>query len=123
MIEKANEMAGINDTIAVVTGGGSGIGRAICTYLAERGALVVAADRNLEGAEETVALIRSAGGAAESRRVDVADPSEVESLIRGAANRHGRIDYLFNNAGIGVNGEFQDLTMEHLESVMQVNFW
>jgi NAD(P)-dependent dehydrogenase (short-subunit alcohol dehydrogenase family) len=119
----AGEMAGYIDKIAVVTGGGSGIGRAICTYLAERGAHVVAADRNPEGAEETVLRIRSAGGSAESQRVDVADPGEVESLIHGVTSRHGRIDYLFNNAGISINGEFQDLTMQHLQSVMKVNFW
>jgi NAD(P)-dependent dehydrogenase (short-subunit alcohol dehydrogenase family) len=116
-------MREFQDKIAIVTGGGSGIGRSICIYLAERGAHVVAADRNPEAAEETVALIRSAGGSAETQRVDVADQQEVESLIHGAASRHGRIDYLFNNAGIGINGEFQDLTMEHLQSVMQVNFW
>jgi len=123
MITMTDEMAGLSDKLAVVTGGGSGIGRAICIYLVERGAHVVAADRNLEGAEETVTLIRSAGGSAESQRVDVAAAGEVESLIRSAAIKHGCIDYLFNNAGIGINGEFQDLTMEHLESVMKVNFW
>jgi NAD(P)-dependent dehydrogenase (short-subunit alcohol dehydrogenase family) len=116
-------MKEFQDKIAIVTGGGSGIGRSICTYLAERGAHVVAADRNPEAAAGTVALIRSTGGSAETQRVDVSDPGEVESLIHGAASRYGRIDYLFNNAGIGVNGEFQDLTMEHLQSVMQVNFW
>ena len=116
-------MKEFQDKIAIVTGGGSGIGRSICTYLTERGAHVVAADRNPEAAAETAALIRSAGGSAETQRVDVADPGEVESLIHGAASRHGRIDYLFNNAGIGINGEFQDLTMEHLQSVIQVNFW
>jgi NAD(P)-dependent dehydrogenase (short-subunit alcohol dehydrogenase family) len=119
----AGEMVGLGKKIAVVTGGGSGIGRAICAYLAERGVHVVAADRNLEAADETVVLIRLAGGSAESRQVDVADPREVESLVEGAASRHGRIDYLFNNAGISINGEFQDHTMEHLQSVMKVNFW
>jgi NAD(P)-dependent dehydrogenase (short-subunit alcohol dehydrogenase family) len=66
-------MVAFIDKIAVVTGGGSGIGRTICTCLAERGARVVAADRNLEGAEETVSPIHSAGGSVESRQVDVAD--------------------------------------------------
>ena len=116
-------MVGFVDKIAVVTGGGSGIGRTICIYLAERGARVVAADRDLKGAQETVSRIRSTGGFAEARRVDVADRHEVESLIRDVALRHERIDFLFNNAGVGINGEFQDLTLEHLESVMKVNFW
>lgn len=116
-------MKGFEGKIAIVTGGGSGIGRTICLYLAERGAHTVVADRNLEGAQETESLIRSAGGSAESLRVDVADQGNMESLIQGMATRHGRIDYLFNNAGVGINGEFQDLTMEHLRSVMDVNFW
>jgi len=116
-------MKGFEGKIAIVTGGGSGIGRTICLYLAERGAHTVVADRNLEGAQETESLIRSAGGSGESMRVDVADQEDMESLIQGMATRHGRIDYLFNNAGVGINGEFQDLTMQHLRSVMDVNFW
>lgn len=84
-------MVGFNDKIAVVTGGGSGIGRTICVYLAERGARVVVADRNVEGFEETVSLVSAAGGAAEGRRVDVADPGEVNSLICGVATSCGRI--------------------------------
>jgi NAD(P)-dependent dehydrogenase (short-subunit alcohol dehydrogenase family) len=116
-------MKKLEGKIAVVTGGGSGIGRAICTYLAERNAHVVAVDRNLEGAGQTEALIRSAGGSAESRQVDVVNQGDMENLIQDVATRHGRIDYLFNNAGIGINGEFQDLTMEHLQAVMNVNFW
>jgi NAD(P)-dependent dehydrogenase (short-subunit alcohol dehydrogenase family) len=116
-------MSEFEGTIAVVTGGGSGIGSAICSYLAERAAHVVVADRYLDGARATEALIRSEGGSAESLRVDVADRQGVEDMIQAVAGRHGRIDYLFNNAGIGVNGEFQDLTMEHIRSVMDVNFW
>ena len=116
-------MGELKGKIAIVTGGGSGIGRTICTYLAERGVHVVVADRNMEGAEETEALIRCAGGCAESLRVDVCNKGDVESLVNGVAAEHGRIDYLFNNAGVGINGEFQDLSMDHLQSVMNVNFW
>ena len=116
-------MGELKGKIAIVTGGGSGIGRTICTYLAERGVHVVVADRNMEGAEETEALIRCAGGCAESLRVDVCNKGDVEFLVNGVAAEHGRIDYLFNNAGVGINGEFQDLSMDHLQSVMNVNFW
>lgn len=116
-------MSVFDGKIAVVTGGGSGIGRAICRYLGKRGAHVAVADRNLEAARETESLIHAAGGGAESIEVDVADQQEVDALIQRVADRQGRIDYLFNNAGIGINGEFQDLTMEHLQAVMNVNFW
>lgn len=69
-----------------------------------------------------IAIVTS-GGSAESPRVDVANQGDVESLVHGVATEHGRIDYLFNNAGVGINGELQDLTMDHLQSVMNVNFW
>jgi len=109
--------------IAVVTGGASGIGCAICRYLAVHGAHVVIADRDERAAEKTAAAIGSAGGSAESVVLDVSESADVETVIRRTAREHGRIDYLFNNAGVSVNGEFQDLSPEHLRHVMNVNFW
>jgi short-subunit dehydrogenase len=111
------------NAIAVVTGGGSGIGRSICLYLVQRGAHVVVADRNLESARETKRLITTEAGTMEAKRVDVSRFQEVDTLIQNARNAHGQIDYLFNNAGVSVNGEFQDYTMEHLKTVMDINFW
>lgn len=122
-MQEVKPLDSFSGRIAIVTGGGSGIGRSICVYLAGRGAHVVAADRNLEGARETVSAIADRGGSARAVQGDVARPDEVEAIIQQTAADRGRIDYLFNNAGIGVNGEFQDLTLDHLRSVMDINFW
>lgn len=109
--------------VAIVTGGASGIGKAICTYLAQHGAQVVVADRDMAGAQEVARLIAGQGGCSEAARVDVADAQEVEALVGGAAREYGQIDYLFNNAGISVNGEFQDVSLEQWESILDVNLW
>src|SRR4051812_3843635 len=92
-------MLDLNGKVAVVTGASRGIGRAIATMLAGRGATVVAAARG-ENAGETVAAISAAGGRAERATVDVTDPASVDALIGGVIAAHGRIDILVNNAGI-----------------------
>jgi NAD(P)-dependent dehydrogenase (short-subunit alcohol dehydrogenase family) len=82
--------------VAVVTGGGTGIGRAVCAALQERGWKVVAAGRRMEVLEQAVAGF--AGGSAQY--VDVTDASSVEGLFAGVEEEHGRLDLLFNNAGV-----------------------
>jgi 3-oxoacyl-[acyl-carrier protein] reductase len=92
-------MLDLNGKVAVVTGASRGIGRAIATMLASRGAVVVAAARG-ENAGDTVAAITAAGGRAERASVDVVDAASVDAMIAGALAAHGRIDILVNNAGI-----------------------
>jgi NAD(P)-dependent dehydrogenase (short-subunit alcohol dehydrogenase family) len=116
-------MGHFEDKVAVVTGGASGIGRSICTYLGQRDAQVVVADRNLEGAEETAAAIAAAGGRAEAACLDVTQSGEVAALIGDTAREMGRIDLLFNNAGISINGEFQDVTLAQWRQIVDVNLW
>ncbi len=111
------------EKVAIVTGGASGIGKAVCVNLARHGARVIIADRDLPGAQETESFITSNGGAAKAMCVDVSNPHDVESLIENAVRDHGRIDFLFNNAGISINGEFQDLELEHWKRVLDVNLW
>lgn len=86
--------------VAVVTGAGSGIGRASALALAREGARVVVADRAPEGGEETVRQIANAGGEALFARVDVTQAGEVDALIARAVETYGRLDYAHNNAGI-----------------------
>jgi NAD(P)-dependent dehydrogenase (short-subunit alcohol dehydrogenase family) len=102
---------------AVVTGGASGIGRALSLELARRGARVHVTDIHEPGAAE---VAREIGGA-QSSRLDVRDPEAVRRLIEDAAGAYGRLDFLFNNAGIGVGGEVQELTLGHWERVLDIN--
>jgi 3-oxoacyl-[acyl-carrier protein] reductase len=92
-------MLDLNGKIAIVTGASRGIGRAIASTLAARGAVVIAAARG-ENAGDTVAAITAAGGRAERATVDVTDAASVDALISGVIGAHGRVDILVNNAGI-----------------------
>ncbi len=87
--------------VALVTGGGSGIGEAICVALAERAASVVVADLKREAAERVARAIQEAGGNAIAVQVDVADPASVEAMVRFAVTSCGGLDIAVNNAGIG----------------------
>jgi NAD(P)-dependent dehydrogenase (short-subunit alcohol dehydrogenase family) len=88
--------------VALVTGAGSGIGRAAALAFAEEGAKVVAADVVPEGLEDTVKTINEAGGEAISVKADVSQPQQVEAVIKAAVDTYGRLDCAFNNAGVEV---------------------
>ncbi len=104
--------------IAIVTGGGSGIGRALAMAMAQRGATVIIADINQAAAEKTAA---ECGPAASWRRLDVADAAAVRECIESVVQKHGRLDYLFNNAGIGIGGETHELTLAAWERILDIN--
>lgn len=92
---------GLTGKIALVTGGGSGIGRATALTFAREGATVVIADINAEGAAETVRLVQDRSGQASSIKADVTKPSDVEKMVDNVIESHGRLDCAYNNAGIG----------------------
>jgi NAD(P)-dependent dehydrogenase (short-subunit alcohol dehydrogenase family) len=86
--------------VALVTGGGSGIGRAASLLFAKRGAKVVVADIAIPGGEETASMIRSSGGEGLFVKADVSRDAEVKALVEKTVSAYGRLDYAFNNAGV-----------------------
>ncbi len=111
------------DKVAVVTGGASGIGRAVCEELAGRGAVVVVADLDEKGARAVASAITGTAGRALAVRTDVTKCEEVSALVNTAVREFGRLDYLFNNAGVGVGGEARDMELSHWKFVLDVNLW
>jgi NAD(P)-dependent dehydrogenase (short-subunit alcohol dehydrogenase family) len=106
---------------AIVTGAASGIGRALTEELAARGARVVLADRQLELAEEVAAGVRARGGAADVADLDVRDAGRFQAVVHDTIERTGRLDYLFNNAGIGIGGEASAFDAADWDDVIDVN--
>ena len=107
--------------VAIVTGAASGIGRAISEALAQRGCQVVLADIEFDDAEAAAAQIREKGGRASARHLDVCDFAAVSELVTETMEKLGRIDYIFNNAGIVVAGEVANYTIDAWQRVIAVN--
>ncbi len=103
--------------IVLVTGAGSGIGRATAAAFAAGGATVVAADIDIEAAEKTAALCAERGGSARAERCDVTDPAALAAL----AECTGPVDVLVNNAGVGMTGRFADMSVEDWRWIRSVN--
>ncbi|HYB18094.1 MAG TPA: SDR family oxidoreductase [Streptosporangiaceae bacterium] len=108
------------DKVAIVTGGGSGIGEALCLELARRGARVVVADINPQNARRVAAAI---GSQATASTVNVAIEPDVTRLVEDTAAAHGRLDYMFNNAGFAIGGDVRDLTLDHWRRVLDVDLY
>lgn len=107
--------------VAIVTGAGSGIGAASATRFADEGASVLVADIRSQTAEETVADITQRGGIAAPCTVNVAEAASVEAMMSDCVERFGRIDVLFNNAGIVRVGTAVDMSVKDWDLVMAVN--
>ena len=105
------------DKIAIITGGASGIGRAVGEQLVRRGARVVLADINADSVRATAAAINAAGAVT----VDVTDAVAVERLVSATVAEHGQLDYLFNNAGIAIMGEARNMTLADWTQLIDVN--
>lgn len=108
--------------VAVVTGGASGIGRALSEAFVRRGAHVVIADINGQGASEVASVLSSLGpGTASGVQLDVRDADAVAAVYQQAQRDGGRLDLVFNNAGVAVGGEVEELTVAHWDRVIDVN--
>jgi NAD(P)-dependent dehydrogenase (short-subunit alcohol dehydrogenase family) len=114
-------MARLDRKVCLITGAGSGIGQASARLFAAEGARVVVADIDLDAAEVTVKEIASSHGEAVAERVDVTDERETVALTERVVERYGRIDVLFNNAGIAGVGDVIETDPELFDRVMGVN--
>ncbi|MGF7007690.1 SDR family NAD(P)-dependent oxidoreductase [Aminobacter sp. BE322] len=111
----------LKDRIAVVTGAGSGIGRAGALMMGREGAVVVVADRDATSGDAAAEAIRAAGGRAEAICTDVSDDGQIERMIGTTLERHGRIDILHNHAGIQVGGPLTEVASEGMDASWRIN--
>ena len=119
-------MLRLKDKVAIISGAGSsrpgmGNGKATAILFAREGARVIAADKNLKAAEETVRLITGEGGAAMAIQADVTRESEAKKVVDAAIANYGRLDILFNNVGIGLGGGGLKVTEEEWDAIMGTN--
>ena len=115
----------LNDKVTVVTGAGSGVGRASALRFAQEGAAVVCADIDVDRAKETVAQLEAAGGRAVAERCDVAEGADVAAAIGSAVGHFGRLDVMFNNVGIPtprLGMTFEQHSVEDFDRLTSVNF-
>lgn len=116
-------MKRLSGRVAVVTGAGSGIGRATSLALAERGCSIAVVDVQRDGAEETADLIRSLGTRASVHVADVRDPKRMGELPSEVESSLGSCQILVNNAGVTAAGAFADETVEDLRWIVDINVW
>ncbi|MGY5306924.1 SDR family oxidoreductase [Nocardia gipuzkoensis] len=110
-----------DDQLVVITGGGSGIGRATALALARRGAEIVLSDIDLAAAKETAELITAEHGVAHAYQLDVAEESEMQAHAATVLDNHGVPDILINNAGIGQAGAFFETSAADFDRVLRIN--
>lgn len=117
-------MRGFADRVCAVTGAGSGIGRALATGLARRGARLALSDVDEAGLSGTADQVRALGAAVHTARVDVADRAAVAGWAAAVARHHGVVHEVYNNAGIGTQvATLVDASYDDLERVIDVNMW
>ena len=116
-----NTLFNLNGKVAVVTGGGSGIGRAISDVFGRQGAHVAVLDLDAHTAGEAAAAITAAGGSAESAACDVSDAAAVKETFEKVAGRAGRLDILVNNAGVAHVGNIERTPEDEFDRLYRVN--
>jgi NAD(P)-dependent dehydrogenase (short-subunit alcohol dehydrogenase family) len=121
MTKRSKAHRAVSGKTAIVTGGASGIGKALGAALASAGADVVIADRQASVAEEVARELRDRGGAATAVELDVRDFPQMKRIVDDTAARTGKVDMFFNNAGIGVGGEMDGYVRADWDDVIDVN--
>jgi len=116
-------MKKLRDRVAVVTGAGSGIGRAVAQCLGDKGCHLALCDVDDEGLAETKTMLNASGKRISTHHVDVSSRDEMERFARDVESEHGAVHIVVNNAGVGVAKTFEDHTFEDLEWIFGVNLW
>lgn len=116
-------MKSFENKVAAITGGGSGIGRALAVELGRKGCDVALSDVNEEGLIDTLEQVRALGVHATSQRVDVADREAVHAWADQVVDEHGKVNLIFNNAGVALASTVEGMSYGDFEWLMDVNFW
>lgn len=115
-------MKTFKEKVAVITGAGSGMGRYLAVLLAKEGADVSVCDVNEETLNETVEMLRKYNVSVSSHLLDVSDKDAIEALPRKVIDQHGKVDMVFNNAGVTTGSHFKDMDEDNWDWVMGINF-
>lgn len=116
-------MSFLSSGVAVVTGAGSGLGRALAQRLAAAGSALAIADIDEAGLQETAQSLAKSSGLVTTHVVDVAKEESVKSFAADVSARHGRLTLLINNAGVALHGTFEEISLDDLRWLMDINFW
>ena len=116
-------MESFEGRVAAVTGGASGIGRALCVALAREGCAIAACDIDRDGLDETARMAEIAGAKVTTALVDVADRSAMHAWADAVVAEHGAVHLVFNNAGVALEANVIDMAYEDLEWLMNINYW
>jgi len=117
-------MRSFDDKVVVITGAGSGIGRALAVNLARQGALLAISDVDDAGLAETVELVKGAGARqVQAAHLDVADRAAFAAYAASVAEQFGRVNVVVNNAGVALAGNLEDLEYADMDWIMGINFW
>lgn len=116
-------MSFLSSGMAVVTGSGSGIGRALAQQLAAAGLALGLADLDEAGLQQTAQSLAKTGALVTTHIVDVAKEEAVKSFAADVSARHGRVTLLINNAGVALHGDFEEVSLDDFRWLMEINFW
>jgi len=123
MGNRSTKTAFLSGGVAVVTGAGSGIGRALAQRLSEEGSALALVDIDEKGLLETTASLPGKSAEVSTHVLDVSDEAGVRAFAEDVVSRHGRVTLLINNAGVALHGTFEEISLDDLRWLMGVNFW